>query len=498
MKKGKRWLISVALLATDITISNAESFVYEGITYNTLTDTTAEVTPNNKVGGKLVIPEYVRRGDKQWRVTSLAYYAFYGCSELTSISLPPTIESIGTGAFMYCTALESITLPQNLKTLGGQVFSNCTSLKEVVWNESIESVEDNLFTDCTALETISWPQPLSTIPYCCFSRSGLRRITIPATVTQLGEGAFSNCQRLEEVDLKDAAFNMVPSYAFSRCNSLKAITLPATVTYIANNAFEGTGLETIILGEQLTSIGDCAFAECQQLNDIYLRSKHFEEQFRWGDLFSTPTYYFGTLHVPEGTANFYHHLETWKQFVNIVEENTSGQRYCRLDVIAQPATLLSVNDSTTYELHTELEAGSPLTISLKRYDDPWSWEPNRYIAHVTVNGANCDHLLRGNVLTVESVQEDMDISIESRTYSSGLILTQDERGGLRYLLPTPTQDIKATVMPAKDYQAIASSGWANEEPSPWKEIYTISDQKTFDLNAYFSEDIKIDIKYQKK
>jgi len=430
MKKGKRWLISVALLATDITISNAESFVYEGITYNTLTDTTAEVTPNNKVGGKLVIPEYVRRGDKQWRVTSLAYYAFYGCSELTSISLPPTIESIGTGAFMYCTALESITLPQNLKTLGGQVFSNCTSLKEV--------------------------------------------------------------------DLKDATFNMVPSYAFSRCNSLKAITLPATVTYIANNAFEGTGLETIILGEQLTSIGDCAFAECQQLNDIYLRSKHFEEQFRWGDLFSTPTYYFGTLHVPEGTANFYRHLETWKQFVNIVEENTSGQRYCRLDVIAQPATLLSVNDSTAYELHTELEAGSPLTISLKRYDDPWSWEPNRYIAHVTVNGANCDHLLRGNVLTVESVQEDMDISIESRTYSSGLILTQDERGGLRYLLPTPTQDIKATVMPAKGYQAIASSGWANEEPNPWKEIYTISDQKTFDLNAYFSEDIKIDIKYQKK
>lgn len=430
MKKGKRWLISVALLATDITISNAESFVYEGITYNTLTDTTAEVTPNNKVGGKLVIPEYVRRGDKQWRVTSLAYYAFYGCSELTSISLPPTIESIGTGGFMYCTALESITLPQNLKTLGGQVFSNCTSLKEV--------------------------------------------------------------------DLKDATFNMVPSYAFSRCNSLKAITLPATVTYIANNAFEGTGLETIILGEQLTSIGDCAFAECQQLNDIYLRSKHFEEQFRWGDLFSTPTYYFGTLHVPEGTANFYRHLETWKQFVNIVEENTSGQRYCRLDVIAQPATLLSVNDSTAYELHTELEAGSPLTISLKRYDDPWSWEPNRYIAHVTVNGANCDHLLRGNVLTVESVQEDMDISIESRTYSSGLILTQDERGGLRYLLPTPTQDIKATVMPAKGYQAIASSGWANEEPNPWKEIYTISDQKTFDLNAYFSEDIKIDIKYQKK
>lgn len=430
MKKGKRWLISVALLATDITISNAESFVYEGITYNTLTDTTAEVTPNNKVGGKLVIPEYVRRGDKQWRVTSLAYYAFYGCSELTSISLPPTIESIGTGAFMYCTALESITLPQNLKTLGGQVFSNCTSLKEV--------------------------------------------------------------------DLKDATFNMVPSYAFSRCNSLKAITLPATVTYIANNAFEGTGLETIILGEQLTSIGDCAFAECQQLNDIYLRSKHFEEQFRWGDLFSTPTYYFGTLHVPEGTANFYRHLETWKQFVNIVEENTSGQRYCRLDVIAQPATLLSVNDSTAYELHTELEAGSPLTISLKRYDAPWSWEPNRYIAHVTVNGANCDHLLRGNVLTVESVQEDMDISIESRTYSSGLILTQDERGGLRYLLPTPTQDIKATVMPAKGYQAIASSGWANEEPNPWKEIYTISDQKTFDLNAYFSEDIKIDIKYQKK
>lgn len=494
----KRWLTAVAMLLAGITATHADVIVYEGLTYNTLTDSTAEVAPNNKATGKLVIPTYISRGDRQWRVTSLGYYAFYGCSELTDISLPPTIESINVGAFMYCTAIERITLPEGLKTLGGQVFSNCTGLKEVVWNEAIESVDGNLFTDCAALETISWPQSLSMIPYHCFERSGLRRITIPATVKQLGEGTFSECRQLEEVDLKEATLNMIASYTFRGCSSLKTITLPETVTYIANNAFEGSALETVTLGEHVESIGDLAFANCQQLTDIYVKSRNFEEQFRWGDLFSAPTYYFGTLHVPESTANFYRHLDTWKKFVNIVEENTSGKRYCRLDVVSQPAMQLSVNDSTVYELHTELEAGVPLAISLKHSDDPRSWEPNKYIAHVTVNGKNMDHLLKGDVLTVEAMEEDMDISIEPRTYSNCLFINQDERGGLRYLLPSTIQDIKATVLPAEGYQATAFYGWANEEDHPWKDEYVVNDQKTFDMNAYFGDDIKIDIKYQKK
>ena len=497
------------MLLAGITTANADVIVYEGLTYNTLTDSTAEVAPNNKAAGTLTVPSHISRGDRQWRVTSIGSFAFYGNSELTDISLPPTIENISTSAFAYCTAMERITLPDSLKTLGGQVFSNCTALKEVVWNEATETVEGNLFTDCTALETISWPQSLSMIPYNCFSRSGLRRIAIPATVKQLGEGVFSECRQLEEADLKEATLTMVSSYAFTGCSSLKAITLPETVTYIANNAFKASALETITLGERLQSIGDYAFADCQQLTDIYVKSRSFEEEFRWGDLsvasttppttqnntFST---YDATLYVPIGTAEAYRQHEVWGKFANIVEENTSGKRYCRIDVVSQLAMQLSVNDSTAYELHTELEAGTPLTISLKRSDDPWIWEPNKYIAHVTVNGENVDYLLKGDVLTVEAVEENMDISIEPRTYSSGLILTQDERGGLRYLLPSSSQDIKATVLPADGYQATAFYGWANEEYNPDKEEYVIDDQKTFDLNAYFNGDIKIDIKYQKK
>jgi len=85
MMKKRRWLIPTAMLLIGIATANVETFEYEGLTYNTLTDATAEVAPNNKAAGKLVVPDCISRGNKQWRVTTIGEGVFSECQQLTDV-----------------------------------------------------------------------------------------------------------------------------------------------------------------------------------------------------------------------------------------------------------------------------------------------------------------------------------------------------------------------------------------------------------------------------
>ena len=61
-------------------------------------------------------------------VTSIGEYAFYGCSDLTNISIPNSVTSIGDDAFTWCGNLTSITIPNSVTSIGGYAFSVCSNL----------------------------------------------------------------------------------------------------------------------------------------------------------------------------------------------------------------------------------------------------------------------------------------------------------------------------------------------------------------------------------
>lgn len=81
--------------------------------------------------------------------------AFYGCSELNTITLPSHITTIGNNAFANCTSLESIVIPEGVTTIGNNAFANCTSLTSVKIPSTVTYIGDNAFRGCINVSTIT-------------------------------------------------------------------------------------------------------------------------------------------------------------------------------------------------------------------------------------------------------------------------------------------------------------------------------------------------------
>ena len=153
-------------------------------------------------------------------ITSIGQLNFYGCTSLTSVSLPSTLTEIdgGTanyGAFRECTALQNITLPSNLETLEDMAFRGCTALKSITFPDSLTTIGSACFRDCTSLETVTFGNGLTSTGVETFYDSGVKyvnfspsitaidgwsffntkivSIEIPETVTSIGIRSFSNC-----------------------------------------------------------------------------------------------------------------------------------------------------------------------------------------------------------------------------------------------------------------------------------------------------------------
>lgn len=113
-------------------------------------------------------------------VSKIADYAFFLCSELTSVDIPSSVTSIGQQAFSVCTGLTSITLPLSLTSIGKCAFQNCNSIKgDLVIPSSVTSIGYQAFEFCI----------------------GLTSVTIPSSVSFMGDYAFSGCSGLKSIVL---------------------------------------------------------------------------------------------------------------------------------------------------------------------------------------------------------------------------------------------------------------------------------------------------------
>ncbi len=234
--------------------------------------TEAGVLKNNNTSGHVTVASvyhglpvtvagaFYQPGDYNSRI-----FGFYG-SNIKSISLPDTITEIGNAAFREVDLSESINIPESVTTIGVQAFYSSPETT-ITLPESIKVIK-NLSLTYSKVETINLPEGLEKIESSAFDKSQLKgSITIPSTVKELGDFAFSDCHYITEVEIKCSLPDF--EYAFCWCENLKTVKITGSMKTLGNSAFfKCSSLTTVELPKSLTKIEKSAFYNCTALTEI--------------------------------------------------------------------------------------------------------------------------------------------------------------------------------------------------------------------------------------
>jgi hypothetical protein len=159
--------------------------------------------------------------------TSTTYDAYYIPSSLKSVTI--TGGNILYGAFYNCKNLTNITIPDSVTSIGSYAFYNCSSLTSITIPNSVTSIGYNAFEGCNSLTSITIPDSVTSIgSYAFYNCSSLTSITIPDGVTSIGYGVFYGCSSVTSITIPDSVTS-IGSYAFYNCSSLTSITFEGTV-----------------------------------------------------------------------------------------------------------------------------------------------------------------------------------------------------------------------------------------------------------------------------
>lgn len=194
-------------------------------------------------------------------------------AKMTNITLPDTIESIGSHAFYNCKNLKEITIPKNVTEIRASAFENNENLEKVILNDNLKEIRANAFGNDYSLVDIKLPDSLEYLGAAAFSHcTSLEKIKIPKKVTEINGETFKYCISLENIELHDDII-AIHGEAFSDNLSLKEIVLPNKIKEIKGNTFEGcTALTSIKIPHGVERIGGHAFYGCTALKEVTVPS----------------------------------------------------------------------------------------------------------------------------------------------------------------------------------------------------------------------------------
>ena len=203
---------------------------------------------------------------------------WYSCS-LSNIVIPSSVTSIGNWAFNGCTSLSNIVIPNSVASIGDWAFSDCTSLSNIVIPDSVTGIGKGAFNGCSFLECISIPKSVICLngnPFSgwkgkleCLSPNFIYEDDVLFNINKSEIISFRN-QKIESYIIPDSVTS-IGDGAFSSCTSLSSIVIPDSVPSIGDWAFSDcTSLSNIVIPNSVTSIGEGAFSSCTSLSNIVI------------------------------------------------------------------------------------------------------------------------------------------------------------------------------------------------------------------------------------
>lgn len=258
--------IILALLAvlTFPTVAKAQYFEVDGIVYGITSEQTAEVLPyyallDSPYSGVVTIPQTVNHGGTTYTVTALAESAFYDCGNVTSLTFPPTVRSIGSYCFYNC-AFTTLQLPDSLRSLGDHAFlySRVTSLhlpasfegygECAFWARNLTTITvDEANPYFRSID--GWLYSKDSLTLCIVPDGVTGTINVPSFVRHIGKMAFGFNSGASSVSLPEGLVS-IGDFAFNCCSAVNNVVIPSTVT----------------------SIGICPFSYCPQLTNLTIAS----------------------------------------------------------------------------------------------------------------------------------------------------------------------------------------------------------------------------------
>lgn len=256
---------------------------------------------------------------------------FFAVNSLREYAIPSSVSEISNGAFSNCQHLKTLVLPLRLKreNVSASIFQACDSLYSI----SVDEKNPYLCSDGSAL----YNKYKSELVFVCHT---VKKMSIPSSVTKIGDYAFCNCTNLTSIELSSGVTSLGYG-AFAGCTNLSSITLPSNVKEIKFNAFgQCKSLTSVTLPSGVEKIGEYAFLYCESLRSITLPSnlKQIEPKAFKGCKGLTSIYAFmekpckiqettfdnetiinATLYVPKGSLLDYWDDNQWKKFMNIEE-----------------------------------------------------------------------------------------------------------------------------------------------------------------------------------
>ena len=224
--------------------------------------------------------------------------AFYNCTHLLSSNLQDCKDyasNIDSSSYSDTScnpdtkdAIKILSFPPSMQSIGEEAFSQCSGLKHVDFEGEATNLDTNAFGNCSKLITAKLSQKATSIGASAFENCGdLVAVTIPNEITEIKDKTFNSCTKLCSLDVAAQRTSLVNkdnnqsidteltiptkvtkigSYAFAK-TQFTVLTPSAALTSIGSHAFENSSLNNIEFeaAEQLTTIGDYAFASCGNL-----------------------------------------------------------------------------------------------------------------------------------------------------------------------------------------------------------------------------------------